>query len=214
VLNNRWWHWWHGEIVIIKQIVAVVPYWENHGSPPFWAANNGQTPHPDVPPFFSSIAEFCAGSDRLSHDIYKHPSQRLEADWRIPCANKAREQSGFCRPSASGMELFEAYTYIKNGDRDPSDGLNEFSFCVSAYRGLMGDQFKRRPFITTRGYVGLAPWHSEPGDIICILYGCVVPFVLRRNGAGYQLIREAYVHGIMDGEFVEKDHDSETFDLY
>jgi hypothetical protein len=164
--------------------------------------------------FFSSIAEFCAESDRLGHDIYKHHSQRLEAHWRIPCANKARQLSRICRPSASGVELFEAYTYINNGGRDSSGRLNEFSFSVSAYRGLMGDQFKRRPFISTRGYVGLTPCHSEPGDIICILYGCVVPFVLRRNGAGYQLIGEAYVHGIMDGEFMEKDHDSETFGLY
>lgn len=164
--------------------------------------------------FFSSIAKFCAESDRLGHDICKHPLQRLEAHWRIPCANKARHPSGIRRPSASGMELFEAYTYINNSSRDPSGRLNEFSFCVSDYRVLMRDQFKRRPFISTRGYFGLTPCHSELGDIICILYGCVVPLVLRRNGVGYQLIGEAYVHGIMDGEFVKKDHDSETFDLY
>ncbi len=41
-----------------------------------------------------------------------------------------------------------------------------------------------------------------------------MPYVLRKNGQGYQLIGEAYVHGIMDGEFVEKEHNSETFDLH
>lgn len=165
--------------------------------------------------FFSSVAKFCAESDRLGHNIYKHPSQRLEAHWRIPCTNKTRQALGtICRPSDSGIELFEAYTYINNGGRDPSGRLNDFSVSVAGYRLLMGDQFKRRPFISTRGYVGLTPSYSEPGDIICILYGCVVPLVLRRNGMGYQLIGEAYVHGIMDGEFVGKDHDSEIFDLY
>jgi hypothetical protein len=164
--------------------------------------------------FFSSIAEFCKESDKLNHNIYKYSSQRLEAHWRIPCANKARQPREICRPSSSGIELFEAYTYINNGSQDPSGLLGEFSFSVSAYRVLMGDQFNRRPFISTQGYVGLIPCHSKPGDVICILYGCVVPFVLRKNEVGYQLVGEAYVHGIMDGEFVEKNPNRETFDLY
>ena len=77
-----------------------------------------------------------------------------------------------------------------------------------------GAYVKRRPFISTKGYVGLAPFHSDPADVICVLYGCVVPFVLRKNGLRYNLIGEAYVHGIMDGEFVENVHETSTFDVY
>jgi hypothetical protein len=44
-------------------------------------------------------------------------------------------------------------------------------------------------------------------DIICILYGCSVPVVLRQqkgeNGCFYQLVGEYYVHGMMDGGAVE-----------
>jgi hypothetical protein len=58
----------------------------------------------------------------------------------------------------------------------------------------MGDLFKRKPFMSTKGYVGLAPSHSEAGDVICVLYGCIVRFVLRKNGLRYNLIGEAYVH--------------------
>jgi hypothetical protein len=78
----------------------------------------------------------------------------------------------------------------------------------------MGDEFKRRPFISSQGYVGVVPSHSKPEDVICIFYGCVKPFVLRRSGSGFELIGEAYVHGIMDGEFVERKHDSEIFTIY
>jgi hypothetical protein len=160
--------------------------------------------------FFESIAAFCAESDKLDCNIYKHPSQRLEACWRVPCANKARTQSAPCRPSASGAELLEGYTIIKNGGKQ--EGLTEVqSLHEVNFRVTMGDEFKRRPFISTQGYVGLAPSHSKPDDVVCIFYGCIKPFVLRRSGTGYKLLGEAYVHGIMDGEFTEKSQDAEMF---
>jgi hypothetical protein len=54
-------------------------------------------------------------------------------------------------------------------------------------------------------FLGLVPESAEPSDIICILYSCSVPVVLRRvetsDGVVYhQLIGECYVHGMMDGE--------------
>lgn len=55
-----------------------------------------------------------------------------------------------------------------------------------------------------RGRFGLAPAATEEGDMICILYGCSVPVILRRHGTDvdpyFELIGEAYVHGLMDGE--------------
>jgi len=48
---------------------------------------------------------------------------------------------------------------------------------------------------------------AQVGDIICVLYGCSVPVVLREkeeNGKKiWLLIGECYVHEIMDGEAVE-----------
>ncbi|PQE28209.1 heterokaryon incompatibility -domain-containing protein [Rutstroemia sp. NJR-2017a BBW] len=55
--------------------------------------------------------------------------------------------------------------------------------------------------------VGLIPQNAKVGDRICILYGCSVPVVLRRHSdfnqeVYWQLIGDAYVHGIMDGEAI------------
>jgi hypothetical protein len=48
---------------------------------------------------------------------------------------------------------------------------------------------------------GLAPDKAAVGDLLCILYGCSVPVVLRKLAHGqYQFIGECYVHGMMDGE--------------
>ncbi|KAE9363002.1 HET-domain-containing protein [Stipitochalara longipes BDJ] len=58
--------------------------------------------------------------------------------------------------------------------------------------------------VTTRGYIGLVPKNAIRGDWICVLYGCPVPFVLRkstlRDGDIFQFVQKAYVHGIMSGE--------------
>jgi hypothetical protein len=50
---------------------------------------------------------------------------------------------------------------------------------------------------------GLAPHDSSEDDVICILFGCSVPVVLRKVRSGrYIFIGECYVHGMMDGEAV------------
>ncbi|PQE24952.1 hypothetical protein CJF32_00007294 [Rutstroemia sp. NJR-2017a WRK4] len=62
--------------------------------------------------------------------------------------------------------------------------------------------------------VGLIPQNAKVGDRICILYGCSVPVVLRRHlgfnqEVYWQLIGDAYVHGVMDGEAI-RDASPET----
>lgn len=64
----------------------------------------------------------------------------------------------------------------------------------------------RRLIITQHDALGLAPEHSKKEDLICILYMCRVPVMLRRmvdkvsNGEYYLFIGECYVHVMMDGE--------------
>ncbi|KAE9379705.1 hypothetical protein N431DRAFT_398153 [Stipitochalara longipes BDJ] len=70
----------------------------------------------------------------------------------------------------------------------------------------------------TKSYLGLAPMAAQVGDIICILCGCTVPVVLRRqkdiDGIVYfQLVGECYVHRIMDGEAVAAGYTEVEFEL-
>jgi len=75
---------------------------------------------------------------------------------------------------------------------------------------------KRRVFLSTLGYVGLVPCDTQPGDIICILFGVHVPFVLRPfSESTYKLVGEAFVYGVMDGEIVEqKAREKLVFTIY
>jgi hypothetical protein len=163
--------------------------------------------------FFDEIADFCNESDVENYDIYSNSLMRRGAAWRIPFGNIARSGLIRHRPSPDGNELLEAYNCIKSGiEPDVSSKKN----LDRTYRVALGDMFKRRPFISSRGYVGLAPAHAEAEDLICILYGCIVPYILRRNktGTGYELVGESYAHGVMDGEFVEVDRPTETFEIH
>ncbi|OCL05183.1 hypothetical protein AOQ84DRAFT_299424, partial [Glonium stellatum] len=56
------------------------------------------------------------------------------------------------------------------------------------------------------------------GDVVCILFGADVPFILRKTETGYRLVGESYVHGIMYGEAIKMFEDGElgrqTFNIY
>ena len=51
----------------------------------------------------------------------------------------------------------------------------------------------RAPFVLETGWVGLVPLWAKPGDLICILFGCKVPVVLRVQEDNYQYIGERLV---------------------
>ncbi|KAJ4296624.1 hypothetical protein N0V90_006672 [Kalmusia sp. IMI 367209] len=72
----------------------------------------------------------------------------------------------------------------------------------------------RRPFITKEGYLGLGPKDMRDGDVVVVVFGAEVPLVLRKAPeGGYELVGEAYVNGIMDGEVLDMGLDKVTFDI-
>lgn len=72
-------------------------------------------------------------------------------------------------------------------------------------RRVQATTWKRRFMVTERNTIGLAPPEAVVGDMICLLWGCSVPVILRDlGGKKCKLIGESYMHGIMNGEFLEK----------
>jgi hypothetical protein len=72
----------------------------------------------------------------------------------------------------------------------------------------------RRVFLTSDKQLGLCPESTLPGDFVYIIAGARTPFILRKafeNGddTKFELIGEAYVHGLMHGEVLE---DSPAFE--
>jgi len=149
----------------------------------------------------NEVETFCTRSLLLST-----PEQASDAKMRIPCADQAGYGASRSRASSLIREEYEALRLPET--------YNSERVVNQHYRVAMGFQHNRKPFLSAEGYVGLVPAIAEIGDIIIIIFGATVPFVVRKlDGGRAQLIGEAFVYGIMDGEFLKVDRASETFCL-
>lgn len=59
---------------------------------------------------------------------------------------------------------------------------------------------------------GLGPTKAQTGDLVCILFGCPVPIVLRKvptlDVPTFKLIGEAFIYGLMEGQALDHYRDS------
>lgn len=98
---------------------------------------------------------------------------------------------------------------VKRGPRnsllDDTGSSDETMHSVSQTLTL-GPTRGRVLFTSSTGYVGLAPHGTKEGDLIFIVVGADIPFLLRPCDDSYELIGEAYVQGVMDGEVLLMEH--------
>ena len=116
----------------------------------------------------------------------------------IPKISGSRNRRAF--PGAQTTSQ-ETPTTIQSNDHRPQEGL-EGDLAINARAAQVGE--RRRIFVSEKGDAGLVPDDAEIGDVLCILYGCDLPVLLRpvRDGR-YKFMGEAYVHGLMHGEAME-----------
>jgi hypothetical protein len=82
----------------------------------------------------------------------------------------------------------------------------------------------RKFFITEKGYFGLGPSTTQPGDNVCVLAGGHVPYVVRPRDCdcaasilgdepvnSLELLGDAYMQGIMNGEVASAEEWMEEF---
>jgi hypothetical protein len=73
----------------------------------------------------------------------------------------------------------------------------------------------RRMFKTGQYPIGLGPAATRVGDVVCVLFGCQVPFILRPENDHYRLVGECYVYELMDGiGLLERGLEKTWFDIY
>ena len=117
------------------------------------------------------------------------------------------------------LTTFPAYTaWIRDGGKPPMPQEVEEEV-VKQRKG----KCEGRSLFTGFQYIGLGPSTMQKGDIICILFGGRVPFVLRsRSGPvresfntddGFTLVGECYVHGLMDGQTMQEVEKEQAIDF-
>jgi hypothetical protein len=86
---------------------------------------------------------------------------------------------------------------------------------IENVRWLCGGDARRKFCVTEKCFIGMVPTITRPGDVVCLIFGSAVPMIMRKcsSGDSYQLVGEAYVHGIMDGEGVGTDFIAQDFHI-
>ncbi|KAI0023450.1 hypothetical protein F4780DRAFT_81371 [Xylariomycetidae sp. FL0641] len=150
--------------------------------------------------------------EAMSQETYGNDrSAQLEAVFRTAVADQDRRDAEK-KPRLSKNSIDKIL--LKLGGMKLQDATKESleKLELVEYHGemkLLGSG--RRPFSIRDGkQIGLAPRQTQPGDVVYIIAGAVVPFIFRRGGdEQLRMIGEAYVHSIMDGE-VMKENPSRT----
>lgn len=145
---------------------------------------------------------------------YSSQEKLADAIVRTPIADAEMSSSAdrdrtTIRATTSCHSAFQA---LKCGDR--RSVMNMPTQFRSYVTYVTAELLHRRLFVTRKGYLGLGPHGTSEGDLVCVLRGAQVPFVMReqttpgrvpgtfwkREKISCELVGEAYVHGIMDGE--------------
>lgn len=92
--------------------------------------------------------------------------------------------------------LEEAQRTFKPNDSESVHRLNASHVGNAVINASEGRLFAN----TEAGRIGQIPTTARPGDVVAVLTGGRVPYVLRPQNGHYLLTGDAYIHGIMDGE--------------
>jgi hypothetical protein len=148
--------------------------------------------------------------------------------WVLQQVSQVRGLSGIYRSSWEPIELAyictisaghipQGYKYTEDesekmlpeytSKRKPMEIEDLYFQADETIQRLMGEasiQTQGKRVVRTRtGYLALVPRAVQMGDKIAVLKGGPMPFLLRPSGAGFSLIGDCYVHGIMKGEAVQ-----------
>jgi len=115
-----------------------------------------------------------------------------------------RAAADFWKPYCSNETLQTLPSRLAQVYAEEASGFSPRVFRVCSGRAMLQ---------TSKGHIGLAGEACRAGDVVSILFGAGVPFILRRAGQEFVLIGEAYVHGIMDGEAMEDFKQSQAFPI-
>ena len=131
--------------------------------------------------------------------------------WRTFCCNRTDDKK---IPPYDWSEYFSAWVTWMTRPEEKMSKMNgrqahEMSLRSTRFMNSFGVWcYNRRFFRSNQGRFGWAPDQARPGDKLCILNGLAVPLILRAKDSGrFEIIGDAYVHGIMDGEVVDMDLD-------
>lgn len=141
----------------------------------------------------------------IRYEIYGDREEKFEAFWRSMILNQTE---GWDRPPPEYGIWFQEYLDYRLGpnfaleEEDNEDNLDR----VKVENAIL-NQLSTWCFCETeKGRFGQVLESVEVGDMVCILYGGELPYIIRPLEDGkYMFVGSCYMHGLMDGEGCEMD---------
>jgi len=133
--------------------------------------------------------------DNSSHARFLQMFLKLVPD--EPVAKTDRELlQPFLRPTSQHTEI-----PWPHNDKKPTFG-EDMQSAVRYVLRAESSTMRKTFFVTDKGYMGFGPGKLCEGDLVCIIFGCPHPLLLRETGDTYHLVGEVYIYGMMRGEMM------------
>lgn len=193
-----------------------------------WAGGSKGT-HPEFPyegyiNYLSQVRQLCLLSKAKGADVYPDATRRDEAVWRVPVGDTDQDvlyntqratlscklRYDHCVAELELQMQVNGLSSLAEYERraqviESMGGTGAVGNNGSMYRIRMNEMKGKRPFLSKIGYVGMGPSYMSTGDVIVVLNGASVPFIVRPlEDRLYRFMGECYCDGIMDGEVVHK----------
>lgn len=144
---------------------------------------------------------------------------RLEPLWRTPTMDlDGADVLDWKTPAPASFE--EAFRVLFLGQAPPQSyepykplSLRKANFCRRFKMSMTYCLVESGFFTTESGTTGLGSLRIQIGDHILALLGLDLCLVLRPKGEKYQIVRDAYIYGIMHGEAFKLDDKENLIDL-
>lgn len=148
-----------------------------------------------APTFYGNVlATLTRGLVEMRDVLFAHSPEVMFSE---AMTKKLKTEGSINVAKLQEFEAANAHAQNINFLFDSGKGSSPYVFCV-----------------TERGHIGMAPELSEVGDKIVLLHGMEVPYLMRGGSGRYQLVGDAYVHGIMDGEGLDVESTEEDLTIY
>lgn len=129
-------------------------------------------------------------------------NRRIEADLSV-CRRFHRDALGRILDPGLRRQIERDFVHTRKPITVHNNAGRELSL-PGWFDAMQRSVLHKRLFVTERGLLGMAPPNVKAGDLVCVLLGGSVPFLLREIEDYFHLIEEAYLHGYMDGKALEE----------
>ncbi|KAI1108471.1 heterokaryon incompatibility protein-domain-containing protein [Nemania sp. NC0429] len=137
---------------------------------------------------------------------YTHADAKMHSYLMDMLSSEYERKAGAGELTSEELSAKGIKNWFKNPDHKRYGDVARRIFKALGHRAL---------YVTEKGFMGLAPWNAEVGDLVAVLDGGKTPFLLREmpTSGKFKLVGETYVYGIMGGEALHMDLQLRRFTL-